>query len=417
MSRDTLKFLSATNPDRAATLSVRDVETERYPEGVFVVTCWSLDTLAAKIATVDRKLAKHGRTPVEPISFEHKVFRKVDFHVNEDGKTVQTPRGGLPYVQALVYIEAARIQLSDRKRIVGVIDRVGDSDDVVISPWKDASDDAAAIHTLTAAVGREIRCDHCNSNRRRKSAWILRNEDGSYFEVAKSCGKSYFGLNVASLLNDLIDLDEVGETHCSRGFDRVAHIALTIGVILKHGFVSQTSSYKINEARRAAGLGAVTPTTAFVGTYLSNKQSFDRGAKSEDYDLKTAQEATVLIDENLDRATDLIDSVASADVVDSFQCNVQAAIRSIAYAKDWYKFEALVVAGIADFLKSEGVTIPNVWAFKEIEDLKKVEAANVLAFSHGFYGAIGDKIQASCVVEDLKPLNNEFGGYILVLRA
>ena len=413
--RTEIKFMTGTNPTRAAVLGTLNPETKRYAEGVFVVSTWSFQNLTTKINAVNRKLAKYGKPPVEPISWKQKIYKKTTTEVLENGTKVQIPAGNFPYLETLVYIEAAKIQLSDRKHIEGTISRVGDSNDMVVKPYGAQDDDEAALDTLISAVGRDIHCDHCGSNRTRNSAWILRNEDGSLFMVGESCAKDYFGMNVASMLNDLIDLDETSGGFSHSTFDRVEHVALTIGTILKHGFVSLTTSYKLNEERRAAGLGEVKSTCDFVGEYMDAKRAHENGAKSDTYDVAKALEAIELVKANLENATTAIEAIALSKPTSNFEANTQAVIRSMAYAKDWWGNEALIVAGIASYLKAAGFELPSVWAFKEAAKTPE-QRQEALGFTPGFVGAKDQRLSFAATVETVRPYGGDFPGYLLVLR-
>lgn len=425
MAKTTLKWMRNTNPERAASLCIRAEDqngnrTGSYPPGVFVVNSWSEETLAKKLASVDRKLAKHGHKPCEPVSFEMKTYVKTEIETLEDGRKRETPVAKFRYMQSLIYIEAAKIQIGDRQQVVGTIERVGDSNDVVVTPKGVPSDDVEAVNALVAEVGREIRCDHCRSNRRRNMAYVLRNQDGSLFMVAASCAKEYFGQNVAGLLSDLIDVEEK-DWHGPLPLDRIEKVAITVGTILKHGFVSNSSVLKLNEARREAGLGEIKTTTEFVGE-IDNALTA-RGYLGEAYEdrkrreAKTA-EAKELVAENRELALQVIEDISEADPQDAFQANVQAVIRSMAYAKDWWKNAATVVAGVASYLKSEGFPVPNIWEFAEAQRRQERESKpQVLPFANGFIGNQGDKVEFACVVEGAKPYQSNYGsGYVFIMR-
>jgi len=400
-----------SNPTRANALQVVNEAGER-PAGVFVVNCWSEETLAKKVAPVDRKLAKHGMPAVELISFERKLCRKTETTGTEDGTPRTDVVAVLPFIQALVYIESAVIRIGDRKQIAGVIERVGDSDDMVISPWGTAADDVTAITTLTEAVGREIRCDHCKSNRRRNGAWILKSEDGSLFMVAKSCAKEYFGQNVAGLLNDLIDMDEVNGGHTPSTFDRVENVAIAVGTILRYGFVSNAALANLNPARRDAGLAEIVSTSSMVSDFTLALRSLRRSDNRwEDQDANPkGHEAEVMVEDHLELAASVIDGITRSTPETAFEVNVQALVRSMAYSRDWWKHESQIVAGIAAYLKQTGLELPNVWSFKESQ--KKAEA---VAFVPGYLAAVGTKVSCRGTVEAVKFFDNDFGGKWMVI--
>ena len=414
-----LVWMSATNPERAASLSILDEETGLYPEGVFVVTSWSEETLAKKIAAVDRKLARYGKAPVEPISFDRRMYEKTEIDLDSEAETkVSRVVAKLPYIKALVYIQSAVIQIGDRQQIMGMIERVGDSEDMVITPWNTASDDVDAVTRLSDAVGRELRCDHCHATRRRNAAWILKNTDGSLFMVAKSCAKAYFGQNVAGLLNDLIDLDEVGSDRSPRPFDRVEAVAITLGVILRHGFVSNAALGQLNPARRDAGLPEIKSTSDLVGEYVQALRALQSGIKkggdqwAEENAHQLGHAAQTMAEDYLELAVSVIEDFTRLEIPNGFQANVQALLRSMAYAKDWWNHQAQVVAGLAGYLKDQGHELPNVWAFKVL-----TQKPEEVAFAAGFLAASGTKVDLKVTVESVRFFDNSFGGkYLVIMR-
>lgn len=425
MATTTLRWMKDTDPFRAAILNVRTEDqngnrTGRYPQGVFVVNSWSEETLAKKLAVVDRKLAKHGHKACEPISFEKKTCTKTEVEILENGQKREVPVAKFSYIQSLIYIEAAKIQIGDRQQVVGTIERVGASDDVVVTPKGVPTDDAAAVNALVAEVGREIRCDHCKSNRRRNMAYVLRNEDGSLFMVAASCAKDYFGHNVAGLLSDLIDIEDK-DWHGPLPLDRIEKVAIAVGAILRHGFVSNSSVSTLNEKRRAAGLGEVKTTTQFVSA-IDNALN-DHGHVGESYEDRKRREAAAakaqeLVKANRELALKVIEGISEADPQDGFQANVQAIVRSMAYAKDWWNNAATVVAGVASYLKSEGYEVPNIWEFAEAERRQERESKpEALPFAAGHIGNVGDKVEFAAVVEGVKHYENNWGsGFVFIMR-
>ena len=88
----------------------------------------------------------------------------------------------------------------------------------------------------------------------------------------------------------------------------------------------------------------------------------------------------------------------------------------MSYAKDWYPNEALVVAGIAAYLKAEGFELPNVWAFKEAAKTPEQRSA-ALPFAPAYVGQVGSKIHGTATVEAAKWYENQWGGgYVFILR-
>lgn len=416
-----IAWMKDSKPDLAQALAALAQE-ERRARGVYVVNSWSESTLAEKLAKVNRKLAKYGHGPAEPIAFTRSRRRVTTSYVDEAGKIVEVTLATLPYIESLVLIEAARIQLGDRRWIEGRVDRVGDGPDVVITPYGVPADDTTAIERLSQEAGQEIRCDHCRSNRRRNASWILRREDGHLFMVGDTCAKEYFGLNVAGLLNDLIDLDDdMGGGRTATAIDRVEMVAISIGAILKYGFVSQSSVYRINEARRSAGLGEYKTTTDFVDDLLDGKHGLERdlrtGATLEQAskDNPWGELANRLIRENIGKAEEVIEAITVAEPTTGFQANVVAAIRSMSYAKDWWKFQSLVVAGLAAHLKDTGHEQPELISYHKAKSTGENEP---LEFASGHLGTQGDSVEIEATIEGVHWLNGDFGPYCrLTLRA
>lgn len=62
----------------------------------------------------------------------------------------------------------------------------------------------------------EFKCDHCGSNRRRSSTYLLRNEEGEYKQVGSNCLQSFLGVKPSGLW--ALDYDpEAGDEFIDRG--------------------------------------------------------------------------------------------------------------------------------------------------------------------------------------------------------
>lgn len=51
-----------------------------------------------------------------------------------------------------------------------------------------------------------FRCDHCKTNRKRKIVHLFRNEEGKDLMIASSCSKEYFGINLGSKLDKILNV-------------------------------------------------------------------------------------------------------------------------------------------------------------------------------------------------------------------
>jgi hypothetical protein len=120
-------------------------------------------------------------------------------------------------------------------------------------------------------------CDHCHSNRFRKTTYVLENEAEELKQVGKSCLKDFFATDPASILfkescSSFLDDEEssYGGGHHSRVWDIEESLQVFVMIIRRHGY---TSKKKAEEEYR-------TSTASYFYDYhddlLHNKSEWEK---------------------------------------------------------------------------------------------------------------------------------------------
>lgn len=156
----------------------------RFPES-------KLEEAEKRIEKANRKLARAG--------LEERFTYTTENYVEYD-------KEGHPFSMVALSLSHPAINVSGWT-FVGAVDKVDDGSVVTRS---------IKSQELGGYRPAEFRCDHCGSNRRRSSTYLLRNEQGEYKQVGSNCLQSFLGVKPSGLW--ALDYDpEEGDEFIDRG--------------------------------------------------------------------------------------------------------------------------------------------------------------------------------------------------------
>jgi hypothetical protein len=159
----------------------------------------------------------------------------------------------------------------------------------VLSPLPTDETGSSTILYPSAVPGQELpadvrtwtqRCDHCQTIRHRTETFIVRHDSGETKQVGRNCIRDFLGHDADRFLSaygfwDTVigTLDEenlgYGGSVAPKTYLLLPILAATSAVVRAKGWVSAGRARAYNEAAGVAGgLGGLTPTSAYVGTYL-----------------------------------------------------------------------------------------------------------------------------------------------------
>lgn len=141
----------------------------------------------AKIEKLSKKYTRKGYDILSRITKESGVG-KVWAKTNHGLRQIKT--AGMNYTIELTMPE---IKAGDYK-FVGIIK--SDDEGFVTVHEMDEYD-------LTGYEKEEFRCDHCNTNRFRKTVFLFVNDKDEELMIAKSCVREYFGINTEGLIRNI----------------------------------------------------------------------------------------------------------------------------------------------------------------------------------------------------------------------
>jgi len=61
--------------------------------------------------------------------------------------------------------------------------------------------EVASFENTVPQIQDKYHCDHCNTNRQRKTVYIFKKEDGTFFRIASSCVVKYFGIQGEKIIS------------------------------------------------------------------------------------------------------------------------------------------------------------------------------------------------------------------------
>lgn len=213
----------------------------------------------------------------------------------------------------------------------------------------------------------DMYCDHCKRSRRRNVVYILKNEDGDFIQVGKSCLIDFIGHesagSVAGFLEELSnwkvtlqnDEKECREKWC---FDSPSHVVLKTFLVHAVACVDQRG-------------------------YISGKAAYERGCSSTGSmalgnmaDLRRGRKHFPLKDDYFDQAEKILDwyksEIAAKERLNDYEANLVAALGE----------------GATVLIRHANYAASLIVAYRKAKSLEAERASK----TNEFYGNVGDKI-------------------------
>ncbi|SEU40301.1 hypothetical protein SAMN03159335_06267 [Burkholderia cepacia] len=341
-----------------------------------------------RLESLNKKAAKFGLSPIRIVSVADTLYERKSEYVGRDADRLLThlvPIAGGRDVEQPVLIKRLEIEYPEIKlghwRVVGKLESV-EGGNLAFAVSRGESDVAA----LAERADCPIECEHCNTNRRRKDGYLLRDdESGDYKEVGSNCLEDFTGIDPAAALFmaqmwNVIRLaeDEFAQFGCSTRVNAVRtdrFLADVCFISENHGF---TSAAKARD-------------TGLMPTYdeaLSLPRAVER-------DRALRQMYEDQFERHLERAIAVRGWIASKPEESMFDRNLKLLLAGDALSIDrkHLAFAAAAVPLYSRFLAS------NVDARKPSRH----------------FGSPGEKAESTLTVERLIPLDTPYGVSDLVL--
>ena len=208
---------------------------------------------------------------------------------------------------------------------------------------------------------RDIRvCQHCNTNRNRKVYYILKNDNGSYITVGKTCLKDFIGHeNVDKIINFYETVQDVFETSWDGSWNYMPAV-YSVDQLLKASIVS------INER------GYFKSNSDLMSTREHVQMILERFSSSEEYG--SLFEKTKLVDDK--KIEDIKNVILSVNSTSEYMDNLQALIK-----------DKFVNSNMLGFV----VSIPLAYE-KEMEKIMKENKNIEISKSSNYVGNVGEKL-------------------------
>jgi hypothetical protein len=148
---------------------------EDKADGVINVLASRFEEAEKRIDTANRKLARAGLT-------ERFTYTTEDY--------VETDKNGNMYQMKKLYLSHPTIQ-HEGWSFVATVDKTGDENSLITR--------TLPSQELNGYRPDKFQCDHCGSNRKRNSTYLLRNEEGEYKQVGSNCLEPFLGTKPKAL--------------------------------------------------------------------------------------------------------------------------------------------------------------------------------------------------------------------------
>lgn len=142
-------------------------------------------------------------------------------------------------------VKHADLRLPGGWRFLGVVEHDTGGENIIKSLCDDEESARLGLEVYRKAANI---CDHCNTNRRRKTTYLVQSKDGEVRQVGTRCVKDYLGHNVArglgtfTLLSDACDLDWGPTEGYKPWWDLREVVAVAYHEIEENGWLSRSKS-------------------------------------------------------------------------------------------------------------------------------------------------------------------------------
>lgn len=171
--------------------------------------------LKRRINAITRKLNKYGLECHFEVVAEYP--QEVDYFV-ECSDTHRLVNAGTIVVDVVEYtFEMPELKLSDWTPVAVIKHNVVvDSNANIVTAINGYDTKSIPKHYWTA----HATCEHCHSNRKRKTTVLLKHNNGELIQVGSTCVKDFTGINAEDIIKtyaDITDIFETPLTYCSHG--------------------------------------------------------------------------------------------------------------------------------------------------------------------------------------------------------
>ena len=367
--------------------SPADAATGRN-DSVVLVEPSQLPIFEKRLAALNKKARTFGLEPIKIVETQDVLYERVHEEVGRDGDRLLTYLRPVsdgqttdnPVMLKRIEIEYPEIKLGNW-RVVGKFEAVeGGNLSFAVSP---DADDLAAI---AARVEHPLGCEHCQTHRKRKDGYVLRDaSNGEYKQVGSSCLEDFTGIDPAAALflarmADVVrvaegELEEFGRSSRVNAISTRRYLADVSFISENVGFVSSAKARDTGESPTYSDALAITE-------FLE-----DDHALQERYNAQFERHAAT---------ADAVRAwVASRPEESSFDRNVKLLLQADAIARD-RKHLAFAAAAVAMYTRSLAATSE---ARKPSEHV----------------GTPGQKMTATLTVERVIGLQTFYGDADLVL--
>ncbi|MBN3744775.1 hypothetical protein G3N96_04905 [Burkholderia sp. Se-20373] len=156
-----------------------------------------------RLEALNKKASKFGLSPIRIVSAQDALYERKSEYVGRDADKLLThlvPVQRLQDVDHPVLIKRLEIEYPEIKlghwRVIGKLEAI-EGGNLAFAVSRDASD----VVVLAERADCPIECEHCNTNRRRKDGYLLRDDEtGDYKEVGSNCLEDFTGIDPAAAL-------------------------------------------------------------------------------------------------------------------------------------------------------------------------------------------------------------------------
>ena len=156
-----------------------------------------LDKIERRLAALEKRAKDFGCVDIVTIGEPEFV------PTSELGPKWKDKLGEFALVEVVdVTVNESDIRIPGGWRMIAVGDIVTAPGEVLVfqSPWNRKEVSPGERERLKTGL-----CDHCKTNRRRKSVYVLEDENGQRVHVGSTCAKDYLGHDAAALVNGIVN--------------------------------------------------------------------------------------------------------------------------------------------------------------------------------------------------------------------
>lgn len=246
-----------------------------------------------------------------------------------------------------------------------------------------------------------FRCDHCGTNRNRKTVHIFRNDEGKELMIASTCSAEYFGVDVDSYIQGIASWNNFVKAYYPRDIDGVCGYGVGGNSIdtheifnLAYGVITRDGYYKKSTYDE---MGTIDTVNYYTNDSIQRRADF-HGRSAVEADIAERERILAMTAKNNFDIDTFVEYWENYQPQNDFEQNCRVSVFS-----DDPK-ESMLVMAVYSYLKKI-----------QLDEKRENEKKALESFKNEHIGDVSEKLELDITVEKVIYIDGYYGASNLVI--